>query len=570
MGFGSVLVEHARSDIGHLNDLASLRPGERPQITISNSPNTSRRTFTITKYSSPSDGCLSWAWKYYQAAERRLWYRDSTRKDLDNLAIFLQDVDAIVQEVADHQDPQTKAILSVFETALQSFQEHGLQNYFSSCLEGKPNAKPITQEERTYREQKSRELREQLEAAAAKVKQRIQTTEKVTELAQNIETSRQADGGQYLQRFLDCQKPALERPRDQIVRQGYLFLKGMEHSLFTEEKIEVKIIHLTADRFLQAIKDWGGHFVSLVSATQTFPAIEFGPVEKDFSSKLRDAGLLNSCREQGTWESLESDGKTYLVNRKDYEQILVYLTHHGIDSSKLKVEARADPSVCAQPRTVVLKGGIYCSLYSFLMSQEAAAFLVQGYNVVVFEDKHAKTLHIPSRKQVQQTVNALHAYLAGQGLAPQHILWKGTSLGSISAMIGAATFPGTLGFADQGFVTLTDAVADYLCTYPMTSKWLVRRAVEAFLKYNGMDFDAATVVPQVSGPLCILNNRHDGVIQPAESEKLAGLTVRHGGSHISMDNPKIRHAEGWFKDPAAKAQVLHFLTAAGFAPTPIL
>lgn len=552
----SSLVERAQSNIGHLNYLSSLRPGERPQITISTSPDSSRK-FTITKYSDPGDGYCSAAWKCFQAAERKWWYGDTTRKDLDNLDIFLQDVKALVDEFATYQDLQARACLAIFQEALQQFETNGFFHYLASCLEGKPNAKPITPEEKQYRDQKTQELRIQLTAAAHKVKQ---ATAAACVPIQKPETS--GDGNLYVQRFLEGQCSPLEKSRDEIVRQGYQFLQGKELSLFTHEGVEVRIIHLTAEHFLQVIQSLSGNYVSLVSSTQTFPAIEFDHSEK--ALKLRQAGFQN------TWESFVSNGKTYLVNRQDYEQIVVYLTHQGIDASKLKVQPRSAPSACAQPRTVVLKGGIYCHLYSFLMSQDAATMLAQGYNVLLFEDKHAKTFRIPSRVQVQHTVNALYAYLKEQKIAPEHILWKGTSLGSIYAMIGAATFSGTLGFADQGFATLTDTITDYACTYPMTSKWPIRSIVEAFLKYKDMDFNAATVLPQITGPFCSLTNKHDGLIQPAESERLASLVEKKGGLRIALDNPKIHHAEGWFKDPVTKAQVLRFLIESGFTPSPIM
>lgn len=536
---GPVLVEHARSDIGHLNHLASLRPGQRPQIQITENPGSARKTFTITIYGNPAGGYFSFAWKPIQAAERRFWYKDSTRKDLENLAVFLNNVNVTVQDVVTQKDLET---LRIFHTALQSFQEQGFQNYLTSCCEGLPNAKPIAPEEKRDREQKARELREQLNAAAAKVKQALDAA--------------------------GVKAPEIqgELSGDQKIRQGYLFLHGSEHVQLTENKVEVAIIHLKADCFLKTIEGWGRKFVSLVTSAHTFPAIELAQPEEDFYKKLQNAGLL------GVWTSFDSGTKTYLVNRLDYKKIRNFLTYHGIDASRMHVVERAAPAPCAQPSTVVLKGGINSTLYSLCMAQEAAAFLSQGYNVVLFEDKYPKRFQLPSRDQVQQTVRAVYSFLTLQGLSAKNIMWKGTSLGAISAMVGAAFYPGTLGFADQGFATLTETATDYVRVMTSTRipEWMIRPFVHHYLNYSDKNFDAETVIPLVSGPFCILNNKHDGFIQPTQSEKLASLAASNKGKVLAMDNAEMHHAEGWFKDPDATAQVLRFLTEAGFAPAPIL
>lgn len=544
MGLDSVLVDRARSNIGHLNCLASLRPGQRPQIKVTDSPDASRKIFKISIYGNPAGGYFSIAWKYMQAAERKYWYLDSTRKDLEHLAVLLKDVHDVVQEAVNQRNLQ---ILKVFQNALQSFQEQGLQHYLTSCCEGLPNAKPISTEERQFREQKTRELRAQLDAAAAKVKEALEAAGPKLVMTQSL--------------------PALGVPGDQEIRQGYLYLNGLESIQLTEDMVEVSITHFTADRFLQAIHGWGGKYVSLVSALHTFPAIEIEQVKKNFSKQLRHAGLLNS----DVWESFESGGKIYLVNRQDYRQIRAYLTHHGMNEH-LKVHLREKPALNTQPRTVVLKGGIHSSIYSPSTAQEAAAFLTQGYNVVLFEDKYPKTFKLPSREQVQQTVKCVYTYMADRGITPQNILWKGTSLGIISALVGAAAYPGTLGFADQGFATLTEAATDYVRVMTSTKipQWAVRPLVHQYLTYYDKDFDVAALIPKVQGPFCILNNKNDGFIPREESEKLADIAASSKGKVLAMDNPEIHHAEGWFKDPEAKVQVLRFLSEAGFVPAPIL
>lgn len=374
----------------------------------------------------------------------------------------------------------------------------------------------------------------------------------------------------FRNKFYSCIK-GKESKHSQEIREAYQGIGGQEVTLRASETLNVRTVTFKAENFSQKIQEAGGRFVDLVhpSSGKVFPAIEVANgMSKDFQNYLKLMGILDAANwSNSQWRYCVSNGKTYILSAADHSEIITgkYSNSKGTFRDIEVRERRAD---CRAQSTVILSGPIYSHFESNYTAREVGAFLVRGLNVVIFEDKNPTIFDSESVTNTGAARDAIYGHVISQpGMLPSKVIWKGTCFGAIPNVVAAAKYPGSAVIADQTFSRFSQIASQY-AGQTEYGKWVPQFIRSLFVgaaaSLNDCEHTLEKDLPQVKGPVCLIENDRDALIPKEMRQDLRKLLPANGVNEvIHINNTFVDHADGWYKDAHASYKIDQFLKQIG-------
>lgn len=343
---------------------------------------------------------------------------------------------------------------------------------------------------------------------------------------------------------------------------------GKENELTTKYDAKLRTMHLKASDLLGKIKEAKGSRVKVQAKDKTISGFVFDEAPKDLEKTLEDLGILDSTYKgqvmEGPWTLQVRNGKTYLFAKTDYEMMkseMIILEHQFSKNASLTTSGIQIPQ--GKNTTVVLGGGV-CSYYeSHHASTEAAAFLIRGIDVVLFEDK--AEMESEANHHVMAARKAIYNYLSKDvGLDNNQIILKGMCFSSVPAVEFSAKKGGEIPvIIDQGYLDIKPVAVEMAANYPRPSLSNTARNIASHIVNNyfsewNMDYQM-NHLQELKGHLCVIMNENDEMIALEERVKMDNILKNMNYDRVVINNKAIRHAGPWYQDEQASKQLDKFL-----------
>lgn len=372
-----------------------------------------------------------------------------------------------------------------------------------------------------------------------------------------------------------------------IVSNAMDHIDGVSLNLKSDDGVCLEGKHFSLANLMSKMRDIGGQKVNFrctenkhgSTSNQDFSGFVFdkGDQTKDLMTALTTMGFFNQTYKNskdevvtvsGPWEHKEIDGKIYVWKKVPGLQI----NKQALTSNKIQILSHEAIEPQQSRSTIVLNGGIHSYYESHRTASEVARLMALGFDVVVSQDKHPELLGSEAHEHVMATRDAIHDYLESKGIANEQIIWKGTCFSAIPAVEAAAKYAGSHVVIDQGYVDSVDQTSDYILPDLLKPvlKPMLQGCIESALDAFHFNYNMIPHLPNVQGQVCIIENQNDKVVSASNVYRMKELLGNKKADLLTITNPNVKHAGGWYEDAECAAKFSNLLITNGFSAGSII